>query len=450
MPKVYLAHAGAGAVKPGGALVTGVSISTSEGDIVNQTLSIKQEYSGVSPGAVNGGGYTSLSNQAGIVATGALTLDAKRDIVDTGGVIGAASATVTAGRDIAFNTVRTGSTYQSQVQGFTEQDNSVTHQLSQLATSGDLAMTAGRDLALSGAQVAAGGKGILEAGRALSVTAVKNEVNVDVSNDPRSKMYDKVVHRDETVVGAAVSAGGDLTLKAGGKETGALSLVASGVAGGGKVELTATGDVAIKQLREEHLSDTASHREWKSTFKKGSSDSADYSASSHVVGGSVTGADVTVRAGRDIVVVASQLTASDALTLAAERDLSVLSAEQSGSERHSSEVKQSGFSLNLTTGVGHSKSQDDKSGNGDTVRQIGSVLSGGSVTATSGRDTLVKASTVVADQKVSIAAKGDLSIVSAADRDTGDYATSSKKSGSIGSNFQPAYGNVKTTTDGKH
>ncbi|MBJ7313765.1 filamentous hemagglutinin N-terminal domain-containing protein, partial [Rugamonas sp. CCM 8940] len=200
VPKVYLAHAGAGAVKPGGALVTGdgVGISTSEGailnrgglidgangrtllssagdllnqggairggaldlkaggDIVNQTLSIKQEYSGVSPGAVNGGGYTSLSNQAGIVATGALTLDAKRDIVDTGGVIGAASATVTAGRDIAFNTVRTGSTYQSQVQGFTEQDNSVTHQLSQLATSGDLAMTAGRDLALSGAQVAAG------------------------------------------------------------------------------------------------------------------------------------------------------------------------------------------------------------------------------------------------------------------------------------------------------
>ncbi|SFM59759.1 hemagglutinin repeat-containing protein, partial [Rugamonas rubra] len=89
-------------------------------------------------------------------------------------------------------------------------------------------------------------------------------------------------------------------------------------------------------------------------------------------------------------------------------------------------------------------------GNGDTVRQIGSVLSGGSIAATSGRDTLVKASTVVADGKVSINAKGDLSIVSAADRDTGDYATSSKKSGTIGSNFQPAIGTVKTTTDGKH
>ncbi|MBJ7310058.1 hemagglutinin repeat-containing protein [Rugamonas sp. CCM 8940] len=243
---------------------------------------------------------------------------------------------------------------------------------------------------------------------------------------------------------------GDLSLKAGTKASGALSLVGSGVVDGGKVELTATGDVSLSQVQEAHLLDTTSHREWKSTFKKGSSDSADYSASSHVVGGSVTGADVTVRAGRDIVVVASQLTASDALTLAAERDLSVLSAEQSGSERHSSEVKQSGFSLNLSTGIGYSKSQDDKSGNGDTVRQIGSVLSGGSVTATSGRDTLVKASTVVADQKLSIAAKGDLGIVGAADHDTGDYATSSKKSGSIGSNFQPAYGNVKTTTDGKH
>ncbi|SFM95000.1 hemagglutinin repeat-containing protein, partial [Rugamonas rubra] len=109
-----------------------------------------------------------------------------------------------------------------------------------------------------------------------------------------------------------------------------------------------------------------------------------------------------------------------------------------------------GFSLNLSTGIGYSKSQDDKRGNGDTVRQIGSVLSGGSIAATSGRDTLVKASTVVADGKVSINATGDLSIVSAADRDTGDYATSSKKSGTIGSNFQPAIGTVKTTTDGRH
>ncbi|WP_217429992.1 hemagglutinin repeat-containing protein [Rugamonas rubra] len=371
-------------------------------------------------------------------------------MADTGGLIRAAGASVTAGRDIAFNTVQTGGSSEWKASGFTGSSSGVNHQASQLNSSGDLTMKAGRDLALSGTQAAAGGKGVLEAGRALSVAAVKNESRLDVSNDARSKTYDKAIVHDETVAGAAVSAGGDLSLKAGTKETGALSLVASGVAGGGKVELRATGDVAITQLQEEHLLDTASHREWKSTFKKGSSDSADYSASSHVVGSSVTGAGVAVHSGGDIAVTASQLTATEALTLDAGRDLLIASAEQSGSERHSSQVKQSGFSLNLSTGIGYSKSQDDKRGNGDTVRQIGSVLSGGSIAATSGRDTLVKASTVVADGKVSINAKGDLSIVSAADRDTGDYATSSKKSGTIGSNFQPAIGTVKTTTDGKH
>ncbi|WGG52757.1 hemagglutinin repeat-containing protein [Rugamonas sp. DEMB1] len=495
VPKVYLAHAGAGAVKAGGALVTGegVEIETTEGgivnrgglidgangrtvltsagdllnqggavrgnaleltaggDIVNQTLSIKQEYGGARPGSVISGSFTSLSNQASIVATGALTLAAGRDVADTAGAIRAgAGASVAAGRDIAFNTVQTGGSSEWKASGFTGSSSGVNHQASQLNSSGDLTMTAGRDLALSGTQAAAGGKGALEAGRALSVAAVKNESRLDVSNDARSKTYDKTIVHNETVAGAAVSAGGDLSLKAGTKETGALSLVASGVAGGGKVELRATGDVAITQLQEEHLLDTASHREWKSTFKKGSSDSADYSASSHVVGSSVAGAGVAVHSGGDIAVTASQLTATDALVLAAGRDLLIASAEQSGSERHSSQVKQSGFSLNLSTGIGYSKSQDDKSGNGDTVRQIGSVLSGGSIAATSGRDTVVKASTVVADGKLSINAKGDLSIVSAADRDTGDYATSSKKSGTIGSNFQPAVGTVKTTTDGRH
>ncbi|SFM94877.1 hemagglutinin repeat-containing protein, partial [Rugamonas rubra] len=331
VPKVHLAHAGAGAVKAGGALVTGegVEIETTEGgivnrgglidgangrtvltsagdllnqggavrgnalelkaggDIVNQTLSIKQEYGGSRPGSVISGSFTSLSNQASIVATGALTLAAGRDVADTGGLIRAAGASVTAGRDIAFNTVQTGGSSEWKASGFTGSSSGVNHQASQLNSSGDLTMKAGRDLALSGTQAAAGGKGVLEAGRALSVAAVKNESRLDVSNDARSKTYDKAIVHDETVAGAAVSAGGDLSLKAGTKETGALSLVASGVAGGGKVELRATGDVAITQLQEEHLLDLASHREWKSTFKKGSSDSADYSASSHVVGSSV-------------------------------------------------------------------------------------------------------------------------------------------------------------------
>ena len=70
------------------------------------------------------------------------------------------------------------------------------------------------------------------------------------------------------------------------------------------------------------------------------------------------------------------------------------------------------------------------------------------MSATSGRDTIFTGSTVVADKDIVIDAKRDLSIVSAEDSVDSESASSSKKSGSIGTRFQAAIGTVKTTNDG--
>ncbi|QBQ36695.1 hemagglutinin repeat-containing protein [Pseudoduganella plicata] len=492
VPKVYVAHVDGKALRPGGALVTGenVSIKTTEGianfggvidggngrtmlvaernivnqggtiaggdvqldaggDIRNETLVVKQTYD-FGP---NSGSYTSLSNVASITATGKLDIFAGRDLSDLAGKITAGSASIMTGRDVAFSTVQTGSTYQSQISGFTQNDSAINHQVSQLSTGGNLTVQAFGNLNLTGTQVSIGtsgtGTGLLEAKGAINIAAVTDEVKTSLFNDPKSKQYDRQVHQNQTVVGAGVASAGNLTLSAGLGGKADLNLTASTIAGGGAVTLSSTNDVNIKSAIEDHVSDTASHRESSSTFKKSSSTSTDYSAAGLVVGSDVSGKNVTVKAANDIAIAGSGLTAEEALTLNAGRDLLVTTVASEGSEKHTHEEKKSGFSFGAG-GMGYSKSQQKQASDGDTVTQVGSMLSGGSVTATSGRDTLIQGSTVVADENISIAATRDLSIVSAQNTSDDTSSSSSKKSGMIGTTFQPAVGSVKTTQDGTH
>nr|WP_255575860.1 hemagglutinin repeat-containing protein [Duganella violaceicalia] len=181
------------------------------GDVLNQSLTVKQEYASVN----TSGSYTTLSNQASITAGGALAIKAGRDVTDTGGTIAGASVGMVAGRDVNFNALQTGSAYASQVAGFTEKDSATTYKTGQVASGGDLKLVAGQDIKLSGTQVAIGaaGNGTLLAGRDVTVSAVVNEVNISKQNDPGSKLYDKEIRQNQSVVGA--SASGDVVTQVG-------------------------------------------------------------------------------------------------------------------------------------------------------------------------------------------------------------------------------------------
>jgi len=423
VPKVYVAHVDGKALRPGGALVTGegVSIKTTEGianfggvidggngrtmlvaerniinqggtiaggsvtlsaggDIRNETLVVKQSYDF----GQNSGSYTSLSNVASITSTGKLDIFAGRDLSDLAGKITAGSADIMTGRDVSFNTVQTGSTYQSQISGFTQNDSAINHQLSELSTGGNLTVKAFGNLNLTGTQVSIGtggtGTGLLEAKGAINIAAVTDEVKTSLFNDPKSKQYDRQVHQNQTVVGAGVASAGDLTLNAGLGGKADLNVTASTIAGDGAVTLSSTNDVNIQSAIEDHVSDTASHHESSSTFKKSSSTSTDYSAAGLVVGSDVSGKSVTVKAANDIAIAGSGLTAEEALTLNAGRDLLVTTVASEGSEKHTHEEKKSGFSFGAS-GMGYSKSQQKQASDGDTVTQVGSIISNITITA---------------------------------------------------------------------
>ncbi|OFA05368.1 hemagglutinin repeat-containing protein [Duganella phyllosphaerae] len=490
VPKVYLTHAGGVTVQASGALVTGdgVQINVTEnlvnsggvidggngrtvlvagadivnkggmigggavgllagGDVRNESLTVRQDYA--SGNAV--GSYTVLSNQAGIVAREGLTVVAGRDIVDTGGTIGGASVGLQAGRDITFAALQTGSTYRAQSADYTDNSSTVGHKIGQVASTGDLTMIAGQNLALQGTQVAVGASGnaVLAAGGNVTIAAVVDELNVS-QDSSRGKNYDKNVQQHQSVTGAVITAGNDVVIQAGTASVGNLAIAGSSVSAGGAVQLAATGDVRITNVMAEQVSDTASHSEHKSTFKKRSETQTDYIASSSVVGSAIAGEAISIRAGQDVVVAGSQVAADNALTLAAGRDVLVSSAGQTNVEQHTSEKKKSGFSLDARQGIGYSKGQDNTAGNSETVTQVGSVLSGGSVSAVAGRDITLTASTAVADHDIAITAGRNLAVLSGQDTSAGASSSSSKKSGSIGSGFQPAIGSVRNAQDGTY
>jgi filamentous hemagglutinin len=193
--------------------------------------------------------------------------------------------------------------------------------------------------------------------------------------------------------------------------------------------------------------DNASKSASSSTFTKKSSSSTDYVASSTLVGSSVNAGAISVKAGNDVIVTGSALTAQDALTVIAGRDLVVASGQQTVNESHSAETKKSGFSVK-PAGFGYSKSEQQQNGTASSTTQLGSTLSGGTVTAVAGRDLSIVASNVVADGAVVLAATRDLNIVSAQNTSASTSDSSSKKSGSIGTAWQPSVGTVKTTEKG--
>jgi filamentous hemagglutinin len=464
VPKVYLAHVGEHVLQPGGALVTGngVTINTTESivnagglidgsngrtllvaahDIVNQGGSIKGESVALAAGrdvrneslavteaydfGQNSGSYTSLSNRATISAAGSLDIMAGRDLSDLAGQLSAGSANLTAGQNISFGTIKTGSTYQSQISGYTEKDSSITHQLSQISTTGDLKIAATGDLKLNGTQVAIGtagsGTGQLLAGGTIDVAAVTNEVNTSVQNDPRSKQYDKQVRENQTVVGAGVTATGSLMVGAGLIETGAINVTGSSLVAGEALKLTATDSVNIVSTQEQHLSDTALTRTSSSFLKSKTTQQADYVASSQAVGSALSGKTIEVSAGKDINVLGSAIAGDGDVSLAAVGSVNIWAATSTLTEQHHTQVKESGFlsgdgfgisygtrttttdqSRDATTQSGQSRSMVGSLGGnldivaGDAIKVSGSDLAAGlnmnldgrSVTIDPGQDSL--------------------------------------------------------------
>jgi len=140
-----------------------------------------------------------------------------------------------------------------------------------------------------------------------------------------------------------------------------------------------------------------------------------------------SGDTVRLTAGNDLTVRGSNVTAAHDLALVAGRDVVIDTAQDTTHETHVRKESRSGFSASMG-GVSYGSSSLRQNSDGTTVTQVASTLSGENVALTSGRDTLIRAANVLADQDVTVLAGRDIAVLAAADTQTLETQTRSKSS----------------------
>ncbi|HEY4319365.1 MAG TPA: hemagglutinin repeat-containing protein [Herbaspirillum sp.] len=132
--------------------------------------------------------------------------------------------------------------------------------------------------------------------------------------------------------------------------------------------------------------------------------------------------------------------------------MTISSAAESDDEKHAHEESKSGFSASLMSGISYGSGSQNQSQTVSSVTQVGSTISGANVSTSSGRDTTITASAVLADQNVSISAGRNIGILAAANQQT---SQSDGQSSSTGIGLMPglsgrftAYGNNNALQNG--
>ena len=416
--------AGNNIVNKSGGIIAGrdVTLTAIKGDVINERAVTR-----TGNGTAERRDY--LDSASRIEAANDLTMNAGRDIANTGGVLQSGrDTTLVAGRDVHIDAV--------------EQRNGLdlgNRLRTETVTQNGASVEAGRDLKVSTGRDFSAIASRIDAKRDLSITTTEDLSISSAADEQHSSSKSKKVTQSKdhiSQVSSVLTAGGDVSLNAG-KD---LELTASRIAGGGNVALDAQRDVSILSALDEDASFYS--KKSKGSFGRSKSQQRESYDSTNVASVVEAGKDLTINAtkktdggmsidgGRDVTVIGSQLKAGGDMLLGATGDVAVLS----GVEEHGSYSKKtkSGF-------LGLSKS--GKSQLKTTASQVGSELEAGNdVVVAAGNDVRVRASEISADNDVELKAglvkeTGDINLISANDTAYSRSEKYEKRTGSISGGF---------------
>lgn len=288
---------------------------------------------------------------------------------------------------------------------------SVADNAARIEAGNDLVLDAGRDLRNVGGALQAGGDAQLLAGRDLLITAA-TEV------DSTQAQFKKARASSQTITqhGSEVNIGGDLAVEAGRD----ITLVASKVQVGRDLDMSADGDIAILSAANE------SHSFAQSKKVTISNDQVRQQASVIQVG-----RDVSIDAGQDLTLVASQIKAGNDVALNADQDVQVLSAQDESASYYYKKSKGSfGRSKSVEQASYHSTNVASVIEAGNDLSINTSKAADGSLTLEGGRDVAVIGSTLKAGNDLLVGGQGNVSVLSGMEEHGTFYEK--KKSGSFG------------------
>jgi len=272
-----------------------------------------------------------------------------------------------------------------------------------------------------GSNVTAGGNLLVNAGHDLDVTAsdlkaggsaglsAGNDLNLNAAQTSESSQKGKSESHSTGIDRTTISAGDNLVLKAGQD----INAQAAALAAEKNVGLQAGRDV---NLAAEETTQGDSYRSGKKTVINESVRQQGTEIAS--------GANTQILAGRDVTTEAAQVTAKGDIGVAAGRDVSLDTATESDYHYKEETKTKKGFLSKKTT---HTIEENS------ATRESGSLLSGDNVQVVAGNNLRVSGSAVAGDGDVQLKAGNNVDIVAATNTDTSWRFKEEKKSGLMGS-----------------
>ncbi|ELY6346848.1 hemagglutinin repeat-containing protein [Cronobacter muytjensii] len=346
---------------------------------------------------------TTLGSRATISAQDSLALQAGKNITLTGANLASGGdLLMNAWGDIAVNANQVNDAYGQS--GFRNNTNtsrsSVTYQGSSISAGGNLGIKAGDNLRVAASDIKAGGSAALAAGGDLSLDALQTSKN---SRNGKKETHSTGLDR------TTVSAGDNLTLSAGQDINAHAAALAAednlGIQAGRDVNLEAEATTAGDSYRSKK----------KTTINESVRQQGTELAS---------GGNTVIVAGRDMNAEAAQATAKGDIGVTAGRDINLATATESDYRYKEKTTVKKGFLKKTTT---HTVSEQS------ATREAGTLLSGDNVTLKAGEDVLVKGSAVAGDGNVALSAGKNVDIVAATNTDANWQLKEKKKSGLMGS-----------------
>ncbi|WP_423380296.1 hemagglutinin repeat-containing protein [Burkholderia sp. LMG 32019] len=407
-------------------MITGNRVAVSAGrDIVNTTL---VDAAGVNAASgVSKVSQTLLGQQGLIASTGALTLDADRDLTIHGANVSAGTdAFVTVGRNINVDTVQSTTNQSMHLNDQRHwEESTTTNVVSGVNAGNNLTMISGNDATFKGATVSAGNDLQVSAGGNLTATTVTDEHQLNnVAVDGRARK--EVDHTyDQTAVGTTFSAGHDAGLAAinnNDATKGNVTLTGSTVTSGtnsltpGGVTINTTGNVTMNEGREEHDSfrDVQTKR---GSFVSGSTTDGMQNTQTNIgVGSTLSGDTIQVHAGKDLTIQGSNVVGTNDVKLDATGNVIVKTSQDTQNAQSYYEKRDYGFlsglnPLNQLDGglqgysIGVRKTTDAQQAT--SVTNVGSMVGSlnGNLSITSGNDLHVTGSTLHAGNDLKLDGK---------------------------------------------
>ncbi|WP_429072676.1 DUF637 domain-containing protein [Aeromonas veronii] len=386
-PKLYLVEADQRHLS--GSVITAGNIDLKAGGINNSGTLLADGTLSLKSGSI-------LTNQGTLQAGGDLTLLAMDDILNQGQISGQnvalASAngsiinqTQTAQRHVDVNGIL--SDVLSDQTRFSRTDVGDT---ASITSAGNLLLQAGRDINLSAAELLAGGNMTLQAGNDITIGSLENRHTWEEGQNRFSRI-------DQLM--SELNAGGNLSLSAGND----LSLVASTAEAKGDVSLSAGNNLVLASEANQTSDDV----------RQGNKHTIDRTTTQ--IGATVSGDNVSLSAGNNLLAQASTIEAQGNASLQAGGELQLTTADNE--EYHYEKSKSSGTFKSKTTEI----EQRDVTAQGTTI------TAGGNVSLASQGDMTLKGSNIKAGETLSLDTDGMLKLLTATDEHF--YRKDEKKSG---------------------